>query len=123
LKPERHNCERFTIPGATIDWQAERDAGLGEIECLLGDLSRGGARFLTPSPPEGGTLLRVQFHIPGDSEPLRLRGRVVWRLVSGGQIHHVAVAFEPYSAAPGGNEPDALERLMAIEARFLDSRA
>lgn len=106
-----------------MDCVSERDSGQAGSECLLGDLSRGGVRFLTPAPPEGGTLLRVAVHIPGDPEPLRLRGSVVWRLASSGQLHDAAIAFEPYSAAPGANRPDALERLVAIEARFLGPRA
>jgi PilZ domain-containing protein len=123
VKPERRSCERFAVPGATVDWESDREPGRSGSECPLGDLSRGGVRFLTPAPPEGGTLLRVALHIPGEPEPVRLRGSVVWRLVSSGQIHNVAIAFEPYSSSPGANQPDALERLVAIEARFLGSPA
>jgi hypothetical protein len=117
--PERRSCERFPVPGATVDWESETDPGQVATECPLGDLSRGGVRLSTAAPPKIGTLVKVTLHIPGEEEPLTLRGSVVWTLVSSGQIHSLAVMFAPYTSVPGANEPEMLERLVAIEARFL----
>jgi hypothetical protein len=116
---ERRSCERFPVPGATVDWESETDPGQVATECLMGDLSRGGVRFLTAAPARAGTLVHVTLHVPGEPEPLRLRGSVAWNLVSSGQIYNLAVAFAPYTPGTGANDPAALERLVAIEARFL----
>jgi hypothetical protein len=113
-RPERRACERFSIPKAKVDWRSQGDRGA--TECPLGDLSRGGARFQTPGPPDRGAAIDVTLHIPDEAGPLHLRGTVVWRMVSSGQLHNVAIAFEPYGS---GNEAGALERLEALEARFL----
>ena len=123
MTPERRACQRFQVAGGTVDWTSKTDPGQGATECPLGDLSRGGVRFLTPGPPKDGTLVEVTLHVPGEAESLQVQGSVAWTLVSGGQLYHVAIAFAPYSAVPGANDPAALERLVGIEARFLDSPA
>jgi hypothetical protein len=117
---ERRSCERFTVPGATIDWVSEADAELSGTECPLADLSRGGMRFMAARPPREGTSLRLVLKVPGEAEPLVLRGSVAWSLVSSGQLHQVAVAFSPYGA--GGNDASVLKRIVGIETRFLADR-
>ena len=102
-----------------MDFESETDPGQIATECPLGDLSRGGVRLATAAPPKVGTLVKVTLHIPDEPEPLTLRGSVVWTLVSSGQIHSLAVMFAPYTSAAGANGPEMLERLVAIEARFL----
>ena len=44
--------------------------------CL--NISRGGIYIRTPDPPPLNREIILRFAIPGDPEPLRLRGRVVW---------------------------------------------
>ncbi|HEU5394046.1 MAG TPA: TIGR02266 family protein [Candidatus Methylomirabilis sp.] len=44
--------------------------------CL--NISRGGIYVQTPDPPPLNREIILRFTIPGDSVPLRLRGRVVW---------------------------------------------
>lgn len=116
---ERRSCQRFVIPEATVDWTPEADARKGGSHCPLRDLSRGGARFVTEGPPRVGTALRLRIAVAGEAEALEVRGKVVWTAVSAGRAHHVAVEFAPYGAAPGANPPAVLERLTALEARFL----
>lgn len=120
MTAERRSCRRFHPDGATVDWQSRADRSRGATECPIGDLARGGVRFMTPLPPGEGMPVKVTLKIPGEASPLVLEGTVVWTLLSGGQLHQAAVAFEPYSAAPGANDPATLERLVAIEARFPD---
>jgi hypothetical protein len=103
-----------------VDWQPAADRKRGGTECPIGDLARGGVRFLAPDPPRQGTPVTVTVNVPGE-KALVLEGRVVWTLLSGGQLHQVAVAFEPYGSAPGANDPAALERLVALEVRFPDA--
>ena len=107
------------MPGGSVDWESETDPGQVATECPIGDLSRGGVRFHTPGPPRAGTRVRLTLHVPGESDALELRGSVVWTLVSSGQMYDMAVGFSPYGATPGENPPTALERLAAIEERFL----
>jgi hypothetical protein len=118
---ERRSCRRFQPPGAAVDWQSTAGRNQGGTDCPIGDLARGGVRFLTPDPPREGALVKMTVNIPGESASLVLEGRVVWTHLSGGQFHQVAVAFEPYSPAPGDNDPATLERLIALEARFPDA--
>ena len=121
MTAERRSCRRFHPQGATVDWQSAADRKRGGMECPIGDLARGGVRFLAPDPPREGTPVSVTVHVPGETAPLVLEGRVVWTFLSGGQLHQVAVAFEPYGRAPGANDPATLERLVAFEARFPDA--
>ena len=44
--------------------------------CL--NISRGGIYIQTPDPPPLNREIILRFAIPGDLEPVRLRGRVVW---------------------------------------------
>lgn len=44
--------------------------------CL--NISRGGIFIRTPDPPPLNREIVLRFAIPGDPEPVRLRGRVVW---------------------------------------------
>ena len=121
-RPERRSCERFPVPGGTVDWAPESDPGDVSTECAIGDLSRGGVRILTTGPAAKGTAIRVTLLVPGEAAPLSFRGTVVWTQVSSGQLQNMAVAFAPYTDAPGDNAPAALERLVAIEARYVSPR-
>jgi len=121
--PERRSCERFPVSGGTVDWEADTNPGQLASECHIGDLSRGGVRLLTTGPASKGTRVGVTLRIPGEPEPLHLRGTVVWTQVSSGQLHDMAVAFAPYTSTPGDNDTAALDRLVAIEARCVPPRS
>jgi PilZ domain len=121
-KPERRSCERFPVAGGSVDWAPDADPGDVATECAIGDLSRGGVRLLTTSPAPKGTPVRVTLLVPGEPEALPIRGTVVWTQVSSGQLHNMAVAFAPYTDAAAHNPPAVLERLVAIEARYVPSR-
>jgi hypothetical protein len=118
-RPERRSCERFPVEGGTVDWEADTHPGQLASECAIGDLSRGGVRLLTTGAPSKGTVVGVTLHVPGEPEPLRLRGTVVRTQVSSGQLHDMAVAFAPYTSMAGDNDTAALDRLVVIEARCL----
>jgi Tfp pilus assembly protein PilZ len=122
FRPERRSCERFPVRGGSVDWAPEANPGDVDTECPIGDLSRGGVRLSTSRPASRGTRVQVTLRIPGEPDELRMAGTVVWTQVSSGQLHEMAVAFAPYTSAPGDNAPDALDRLVAIEARCLPSQ-
>ncbi|HEX6738932.1 MAG TPA: PilZ domain-containing protein [Vicinamibacteria bacterium] len=121
-RPERRSCERFPVPGGTVDWAPASDPGDVSTECAIGDLSRGGVRLLTTGPAAKGTHVNVTLLVPGEPDALRLKGTVVWAQVSSGQLQNMAVAFAPYTEDPGDNPPAALERLVAIEGRYVAPR-
>ena len=116
---DRRKCDRFAVPDASVDWTAEGEVGWGGTGCPLRDLARGGARFLSECPPPRGTFLRLRIRLPGERDPIEARGRVEWSLVSHGRVHHVGIEFAPYGRGPGANDPAVLDRILALEDRFL----
>jgi hypothetical protein len=115
--PERRACRRFLVPDAVVDWRTVPPGHSYGSEAHVGDLSRGGLRFLTPGPPRAGAAVELELRVPGEPA-LYLRGRVAWSAPSSGQIHAVGVAFAPYGVGADLNAPSVLDRLMAIEERF-----
>ena len=112
---ERRACPRFVVAGATLTWRDEADAGRGGSQCAVGDLSRGGARFVTPGPAPAGTPVELRLDLPDASDVLVLRGRIVWTRLTSGQFHDVGVEFAPYGDAAASNPASALERLARLE--------
>jgi hypothetical protein len=116
---ERRACARFRVPDTLVDWDAVGKSGVFGHGSRLGDLSRGGLRMLTPVPPAVGDRLQLVLRV-ADSEPLAVLGTVVRRSPATGQIHDVGVAFAPYGAGADDNDPQVLEFLTSLEARFRD---
>ena len=48
------------------------------------NINEGGLFIETESPPPAGTAVLLNFTLPGEEEPLRVRGRVVWTAAQGG---------------------------------------
>jgi len=48
------------------------------------NINEGGLFIETESPPPAGTAVLLNFKLPGEEEPLRVRGRVVWTAAPGG---------------------------------------
>lgn len=65
------------------------------------DVNEGGLFIETDTPQPPGTLVMLQFRIPGSAQPIKVRGRVVW------------TSFDRPSELPG----------MGIEFEHLDARA
>lgn len=65
------------------------------------DVNEGGLFIETETPQPPGTLVVLQFRIPGSDQPIKVRGRVVW------------TSFDRPSELPG----------MGIEFENLDARA
>jgi len=123
---ERRLCQRFKIPGATISYRKEglfsSKARTGEEFCPVIDLSRGGIRFLTQKPLKFKSRIFLQLSIPGERVPLDLRGRVRWSTFSAGKSYkyQAGVQFYPYGFEKGQNVPQALTRIVALEAKFVE---
>lgn len=117
---ERRECNRFEVFGAVLFYKCEkgffRRSGDKGIEAPIYDLSFGGLRFLSDSRIELGTELDMEIRIPGESEPLRFKGKAVWDAPHPGQSYsyQIGVQFHPYGEKKGLNPPENLERLKAI---------
>ena len=48
------------------------------------NINEGGLFIETESPPPAGTAVLLNFKLPGEEEPLRVHGRVVWTAAQGG---------------------------------------
>jgi uncharacterized protein (TIGR02266 family) len=48
------------------------------------NINEGGLFIETESPPPAGTAVLLNFKLPGEKEPIRVHGRVVWTRVQGG---------------------------------------
>lgn len=67
---------RLVFRGAALR-KPERDYLMGVAE----DVSLGGMFILTAHPPREGSLVWLEFHVPGDSaaRPVRAKAMVCWR--------------------------------------------
>jgi type IV pilus assembly protein PilZ len=48
------------------------------------NINEGGLFIETEAPPPAGTAVLLNFKLPGEEEPIRVHGRVVWTRVQGG---------------------------------------
>jgi type IV pilus assembly protein PilZ len=48
------------------------------------NINEGGLFIETESPPPAGTAVLLNFKLPGEEEPIRVHGRVVWITAQGG---------------------------------------
>lgn len=125
---ERRACQRFKIPGATINYEKEsflsflKKKGAGEEFCPVLDISRGGVRFLTQKPFKQKTRVSLKISIPGERLPLTLQGGVRWTSFNPGKSYRyqVGVQFYPYGEKKGQNYPGNLVKIIAVEQKFID---
>ena len=48
------------------------------------NINEGGLFIETENPPPSGTAVLLKFKLPGEEEPIRVHGRVVWITAQGG---------------------------------------
>jgi len=116
---QRRSCGRFSVPGATVDWLAEAEPSLWRRDCPLRNLSRGGGGFLSGTSPRAGERVRLRITVPGEPRRIEVLAHVAWSVLGGGGTYHVGVEFAPYGGTRGANDPAVLERIEALETRFL----
>ena len=123
---ERRLCQRFSIPGATVSYRKERlfasRSGTDEEFCPVLDLSRGGIRFLTQKPLKFKSKVALQLAIPGERVPIELKGRVRWSTFNAGKSYkyQAGVQFNPYGLEKNQNVPQTLNRIVALELKFVE---
>ncbi len=123
-RPERRACERFVIPWATASYSVEGLIFSGHFtEDLfpVADISRGGLRLLTDSLLKAEAKVALKIVIPGDADALDLKGRVTWVALNPERSYkyQAGIQFAPYGEKKSENSHEALERLKALEERFL----
>lgn len=123
---ERRSCQRFKIPGATVDYKREKifppSSGFIEEFCPVLDISRGGVRFLTQKPIKQNSHLSLKISVPGERIPLVLTGEVRWSTFNPGKSYkyQVGVQFSAYGEKKGQNYPGNLVKIIALEQKFIE---
>jgi len=117
---KRRECVRFEVPGMVLCYRVDKwlfkASGDPGIEAPVYDISYGGVRFLSDSQIKDGAELVLDIRIPGESEPLRFKGKVVWVTPHLGKSYafEIGVQFHPYGNKKGLNPPGNLERLKRV---------
>jgi hypothetical protein len=123
---ERRTCQRFSIEGATISYQKQKFLRfmmkVDEKNCPLLDLSCGGIRFLNQKPLNVDSKVSLQLFTPGEPTPLSLKGRIRWSILNVGKSYRyeAGVRFNPYGPERNQNAPHLLDRLVALEEKFVE---
>jgi len=124
---ERRACVRFRIPGATLNYALMSSLPLfknkeGEAFCPLYDLSRGGVRFFSKKEIPIDTHLELEIQIPGETVPLKMKGRVRWVAPYEGKNYYfqIGVQFFPYGEEKDQNYPGNLVKIIALEQKYLE---
>jgi len=117
--PERRDCKRFTIPGATASIEAKEYTE--EFSPVL-NLSRGGLSLLGKKPLDLNSELTLKISVPGERIPLTLTGAVKWiSFDDEKKKYNIGVQFKPYGEKKGQNYPGTLVKIIALEQKFLIS--
>jgi len=113
---EKRTCIRFTIPGATINYELKDYAE--EFSPLI-DISRGGAKFLGKYPLEINADITLKISVPGERIPLTLHGKIRWiSIVEGKDQYQVGIQFNPYGEKERQNYPGNLVKIISLEQKF-----
>jgi hypothetical protein len=80
-----------------------------EIEAAISDLGEGGMFIEMPNPPPKGTILEIEFEVPGRPGQTRVLGLVRWR-EKAGPLAGVGVRFAPI----GKNEHADIRELVRL---------
>ncbi len=120
---ERRTCERFVIPGAVVYWKRDGLVFPGNFTqdyYPVFDISRGGLRFLDHELFKLGTSVELKIVLPGESETLLVRGRIVWISLNPGKSYkyQVGIQFAPFGGQKGQNARETLSRIIVLEERF-----
>lgn len=124
---ERRACIRFKIPGATVNYftipsSPFSRSKLEEAFCPLYDISRGGVRFLSQREIPLESHLELEIKIPGESVPLKMKGRVRWiaPFQEKNYYFQIGVQFFPYGEEKEQNYPGNLVKIIALEQKFAE---
>lgn len=123
---EKRTCRRFKIPGATVSYKLGRffpKKKYIEESHPVAEISRGGIRFLSHKLLTTKGKISVKISIPDESSPLILMGQVRWSafIPSMSYKYQIGVEFNPFGEKESCNPLQLLERLIALEKKFLSA--
>jgi hypothetical protein len=114
----RVKCRSFFVAGAELDLQRVLFGILPWMtaeRCGVDNLSKGGVAFECRFALAVGESVNLSLRVPGQREPIELKGEVRWckRARYGG--YRAGVRFAPFGESSGLNPRSALQALRAIE--------
>jgi hypothetical protein len=113
---EKRTCKRFEVPGATISYEFKE---YSEEFSPLGDMSRGGVKFLSKNPLGINDDITLKISVPGERIPLTLHGKIRWiSFIESKNLYQVGVIFNPYGEKEGHNYPGNLVKIISLEQKF-----
>lgn len=117
---QRVACRSFHVSGAQVDVQRVLFGilpWLSAERCDVENVSKGGVSFESRLLMHRGESVELKLRVPGEREPVSLKGEVRWckRARYGG--YRVGVQFAPYGSSARRNPRSALQALRAIEAK------
>ncbi|MBU0994486.1 MAG: PilZ domain-containing protein [Proteobacteria bacterium] len=125
MKPEKRKCERFVIPGATLNYKKKRLLFNKETDdeeiCPVLNMSLGGLSFLSQKSIDPGSAVTIKLFLPDKEEkPIVIRGKVNRSSLSFGKSYRFmhGVFFAPYGEKKNHNEVSLLEKLKTLEETF-----
>lgn len=124
---ERRTCKRIKIPGATVTYLESRSflstKKYNEEPFPVIELSRGGIRFVGQKHIPPSRRISMKISIPGENVPLMLHGEVTWATSNPTMSYkyQIGVKFSPYGKNKEDNNPEILERIIALEKKFSEN--
>jgi len=117
---QRIACRSFHVSGAQVDVQRVLFGivpWLKAERCEVENVSKGGVTFECRYAMVRGESVEVVLRVPGEREPLTLKGEVRWskRARYGG--HRIGIQFAPFGSTVGRNPRSVLQALRAIESK------
>ncbi len=113
---EKRTCKRFEIPGATISYESKK---YSEEFSPLGDMSRGGVKFLSKNPLDINADITLKISVPGERIALTFHGKIRWiSFIESKHQYQVGVTFNPYGEKEGHNYPGNLVKIISLEQKF-----
>ncbi len=97
---ERREHQRFSAPGATVQFRKSVGGPPQRFVCPLLNMSRGGAVFLSPVELAPGERMVLTLNTPKKSNYVKLVAHCCWRQpTEDGREFKVAVAFDKYGSS------------------------
>jgi len=122
---ERRTCARFSIPGATVNYKKRPHLLAKEEYCEedypVLNISRGGITFLSQEQLSIDSTIVIKIYIPDENYDLLVMGRVKWASLSPGMSYkfQIGIQFNPYGKKKEHNSPDVLDKIIALEQKYL----
>ena len=122
---ERRTHKRVKIPGARVSYNQKKlfftKKKYVEEFCPVVEISRGGIRFLGQRLLTTIKKISLRISIPEESSYLVLKGKVRWTSLNPSLVYRyqIGVQFDPYGESKSHNNPEILDRIIALEQKHI----